>query len=323
MSDHRRPLGLGIIGCGNILAAYMTGLTRAAGVVRVARFSDVDLPRAEAAAAEHGVGRAGTLDELLADPEVEMVVSLTPPVIHDEVIVRAAAAGKHVFTEKPLSATVARARAAMAAADRAGVKVGCAPDTFLGPVHQATRAAIDAGEIGDPIGYNSFSCYRRAEERHPNPGFLFAPGGGPVLDLGPYYISTFVNLFGPIASVSAATRIGVPVRHAKRADGSILDIPVSVPTHASATLVHSSGVIGADEAPRPGDIRLRGDARIGPSRVVRWRPPPPGPRRWRLAPSAERPARYPPRPCPLPDDPRPGGRGPCRIAGRQAEPGQQ
>jgi predicted dehydrogenase len=244
MSDHGRPLGLGIVGCGNIMAAYMTGLTRAAGVVRIARFSDVDPARAEAAVTEYGVGRAGTLDELLADPEVDMIVSLTPPTIHDDVIVKAAAAGKHVFTEKPLSATLARARAAMAAADRAGVKVGCAPDTFLGPVHQATRAAIDAGEIGDPIGYNSFSCYRRAEERHPNPGFLFAAGGGPVLDLGPYYISTFVNLFGPIALVSAATRVGVPVRHARRADGSTLDIPVSVPTHASATLVHTSGVIG-------------------------------------------------------------------------------
>jgi predicted dehydrogenase len=243
MSDGK-PFGLGIVGCGNIMPPYMTGLLRAEGIVRIVRFGDVDLRRAEAAVREYGVGRPGTPDEVLADPEVRMIVSLTPPVIHDDVIVKAAVAGKHVFTEKPLSATLAKARTAMATAARAGVRVGCAPDTFLGPVHQSTRRALDDGLIGDPIGYTSFSTYRRAEERHPNPGFLFAPGGGPVLDLGPYYIAVFVNLFGPIASVSAATRIGVPVRHAKRSDGSTLDIPVSVPTHASATLVHASGVIG-------------------------------------------------------------------------------
>jgi predicted dehydrogenase len=234
---------VGIIGCGNILAAYMRGFARAPGRVRVVRFADADLPRAEAAVATYGTGRAGSPEDLLADPDVQVVVSLTPPAIHDEVIRAAAAAGKALFTEKPLAATIERARAAMEAAGAAGVHVACAPDTFLGPVHQATRAVLDRGGIGDPIGYTSFSTYRRAEERHPNPGFLFQPGGGPVLDLGPYYVAAFVNLFGPVASVSGATRIGVPVRRPLRGDGP-MEIPGSVPTHASATLVHASGVVG-------------------------------------------------------------------------------
>lgn len=243
MSDNSQPVHLGIAGCGNILSAYMTGLSKAPSRVRVLRFADVDLARAKVAAAEYGVGSPGTLDELMADPNVEVVLSLTPPVIHDEVIRKASAAGKHVFSEKPLSANVALARAALEAAGRSGVTVGCAPDTFLGPVHQTSRTVIDSGEIGEPIGYSSFSTYRRAEERHPNPGFLFQPGGGPLLDLGPYYIAAFVNLFGPVMSVSGSSRIGVPVRRVNRADGP-LEIPVSVPTHASATLVHASGVVG-------------------------------------------------------------------------------
>jgi len=242
MNAVKRPLGLGIVGCGNILPAYMTGLSKAPSLVRVVRFASSRLASAEAAAATYG-GTPGTLADVLADRDVEVVVSLTPPIVHDEVIRRASAAGKHVFTEKPLSANVKLARAAIDAAAGSGVTVACAPDTFLGPVHQTTRAVIDSGEIGEPIAYTSFSTYRRVEERHPNPAFLFQPGGGPVLDLGPYHVAAFINLFGPVASVSGSSRIGVPVRRVNRPDGR-LEIPVSVPTHASATLLHASGVVG-------------------------------------------------------------------------------
>ena len=236
------PLGIGIVGCGNILPAYMTGLSRAPSLVRVIRFASARLSSAEAAATRYG-GIAGTLADMLADPDVDVVVSLTPPLVHDAVIREASAAGKHVFTEKPLSANLMVARGALEAANRSGVTVACAPDTFLGPVHQTTRAVIDRGEIGEPIAYTSFSTYRRVEERHPNPAFLFQPGGGPVLDLGPYHVAAFINLFGPVASVSGSTRIGVPVRRVDRDDGR-LEIPVAVPTHASATLLHASGVVG-------------------------------------------------------------------------------
>ena len=243
MSHDDLPAGLGIVGCGDILPAYMTGFLQAPSLVRVVRFAAGSLAHAEAAAVRWGTGSAGSSEAVLADPAVRIVVSLTPPALHDDILRRSIAAGKHVFSEKPLASTVALARAAIEGAHRTAIATGCAPDTFLGPVHQTTRAAIDGGEIGEPIGYTSFSTYRRAEERHPNPGFLFRPGGGPLLDLGPYYVSVFVNLFGPVASVSGTTRIGVPIRRANRKDGPV-EIPVSVPTHASATLVHASGVVG-------------------------------------------------------------------------------
>jgi predicted dehydrogenase len=243
MTAAKSPVGLGIVGCGNILAAYMTGFVQSPSLVRVIRFADMDVARAEAASTQYGVGRGGTLEDLLDDPQVEMVINLTPPTVHADMIIKASAAGKHVYTEKPVSATTAMARVAIAQSLRSGVRLGSAPDTFLGPVHQTSRALIDAGELGEPIGYTAFSTYRRAEERHPNPGFLFQPGGGPVLDLGPYYVAAFVNLFGPIVSVSGRTRVGAPVRHAKRATG-VMEIPVSVPTHGSATLTHATGVVG-------------------------------------------------------------------------------
>lgn len=244
MTSAKLPVGLGIVGCGNILAAYMTGFRQSRSLLRVVRFADMDVGRARAASSEYGVGRAGTFEELLADPEVDVVVNLTPPVSHADVIIKAGTAGKHVYTEKPVSATTSLGRAAIAHCLQSGLRVGAAPDTFLGPAHQTSRAVIDRGELGDPIGYTAFSTYRRVEERHPNPAFLFQPGGGPVLDLGPYYVAAFVNLFGPIVSVSGATRIGAPVRHANRPTG-LLEIPVSVPTHCSATLTHASGVVGA------------------------------------------------------------------------------
>lgn len=243
MAAVKSPVGLGIVGCGNILAAYMTGFVQSPSLVRVMRFADMDVSRAEAASSRYGVGRGGTLEELLDDPQVEMVINLTPPTAHADMIIKASAAGKHVYTEKPLSATTGLARAAVAQSLRSGVRLGSGPDTFLGPVHQTSRALIDGGELGEPIGYSAFSTYRRAEERHPNPGFLFQPGGGPLLDLGPYYIAAFVNLFGPIVSVSGRTRVGAPVRYAKRPTGT-MEIPVTVPTHASATLTHATGVVG-------------------------------------------------------------------------------
>ena len=243
MSAVKPPIGLGIVGCGNILAAYMTGFSKSPSRVRVVRFADVDVSRAEAASSEYGVGRGGTFEDLLADPEVDMVINLTPPTVHADMIIKASVAGKHVYTEKPLSATTELGRAAVAQSKQSGVRLGSAPDTFLGPAHQTSRALIDGGELGEPIGYAAFSTYRRVEERHPNPGFLFQPGGGPVLDLGPYYVSAFVNLFGPVAAVSARTRVGAPVRRVKKPTG-MLEIPVTVPTHASATLTHASGVVG-------------------------------------------------------------------------------
>ena len=126
--------------------------------------------------------------------------------IHHEIITAAADAGKHVFTEKPLAASLTLARSAMDRADEAGILVGSAPDTFLGSAAQTARAAIDAGEIGDVNAVVAFAPYNRAERRHPNPEFLFAPGAGPLLDVAPYHISWLIHLLGPVETVAGMSR---------------------------------------------------------------------------------------------------------------------
>ncbi len=171
-------------------------------------------------------------------------MNLTPPVHHAKTITRALEAGKHVYVEKPLATTVADARSVLETAAASGRVLGSAPDTFLGSASQTARKALDDGLIGEPIGVSAFLRHSRAERWHPDPRFLFQPGGGPVLDMGPYYLAVLVNLLGPIRSVAAASRIGAPVRTVTAPDRVVDRIDVEVSTHASAVLTFDSGVIG-------------------------------------------------------------------------------
>jgi predicted dehydrogenase len=148
---------------------------------------------------------ATTVDELLADPSVEIVVNLTVPKAHVAVGLQAVAAGKHVHSEKPLGIAVAEAKALIDAARAKGVRVGCAPDTFLGGAHQTCRKLIDAGAIGRPIAGTAFFMCPGHERWHPNPGFYYLAGGGPMLDMAPYYVTDLVNLLGPVRRVAAFT----------------------------------------------------------------------------------------------------------------------
>ena len=235
---------LGIVGCGDILDAYMVGIARAGGAVEVARLADIDLERARSAAARYEIPNANSVEELLADPDIDMVVSLTPPIIHHEIVTAAADSGKHVFTEKPVAASLTLARAALDQADRAGIMVGSAPDTFLGSAAQAARAAIDAGEIGEVIAAVAFAPYNRAERRHPNPEFLFGPGAGPLLDIAPYHVSWLIHLLGPIEMVAGSSRQSGRTRGITTFDGRHIEIPVTVDTHVTSLLVFASGVVG-------------------------------------------------------------------------------
>ena len=146
----------------------------------------------------------------MADPKVEIILNLTVPIAHVEVGLQAIAAGKHVYSEKPLGIAVAEARKLVAAAEAKGVRLGSAPDTFLGGAHQTARALIDAGQIGRPVGGAAFFMCPGHERWHPNPGFYYLAGGGPMLDMGPYYITDLVNLLGPVASVLGARRAAAP-----------------------------------------------------------------------------------------------------------------
>jgi predicted dehydrogenase len=239
-----KRVGVGIIGCGDILDAYMVGLTRFGRPLEVVRLADIDLGRAVNGAERHGVPASGGVDELWDDDSVEIVVSLTPPKIHHEVIAIAAASGKGIYTEKPLSANTRLAREALSIVQEAGILLGSAPDTFLGSAAQTARSALDRGDIGNVIAVSVFAPYNRAERRHPNPEFLFQAGAGPLLDIPPYHLTWLVHLLGPITRVAGLSTRSAPVRHVGNSEGHVTEIPVEVDTHVTAILEFSSGAVG-------------------------------------------------------------------------------
>ena len=234
-------VGIGIIGCGNISDAY---LKAAAGfpILDIRGLADIRPEAAAAAAERHGL-RAQSVDALLRDDTVEIVVNLTIPAAHVEVGMQALAAGKHVHSEKPLGLTVAEASRLIDLALQRNLRVGCAPDTFLGGGHQSCRALIDAGAMGDVIAGTAFFMCPGHERWHPNPAFYYQAGGGPMLDMGPYYITALVNLIGPVARVS-----GIASRsRSRRTIGSEplkgQSIEVIVDTHVAGTLEFASGAV--------------------------------------------------------------------------------
>lgn len=234
---------IGILGCGNIFGRYMTGLAKFPEL-QIVRVGDVDAGRAERAAAEFGLPAWGDDNDLYADESVDIVVNLTPPVHHAATIGAALRAGKHVYVEKPLATTVHDARGVLTTAAASGRVLGSAPDTFLGSASQTARRALDNGLIGEPVGVSMFVGHSKAERWHPDPRFLFRAGGGPVLDMGPYYLAILVNLLGPLRSVAAASRIGAPARTLTAANRAADSVEVEVATHASAVLTFASGVLG-------------------------------------------------------------------------------
>jgi predicted dehydrogenase len=236
-------MGLGIVGCGNIFESYMTGL-RKLGSVRVLGCADVDQARAEAAAKFHGLAAYDSVEALLEDDSVEIVVNLTPPIAHGTVSLAALARGKNVFSEKPLAASFDEAGLVMAGVASAHGRLGCATDTFLAGPGQTARAAIDAGLIGEPVGFAAAIPHSRAEDWHPDPTFLFKKGGGPLLDMGPYYVSNLVNCLGPVRTVTGLARIGANPRLVTTPGRLVESIEVEVPTHAVAVLGLASGAVG-------------------------------------------------------------------------------
>ncbi|MEV6590157.1 Gfo/Idh/MocA family protein [Streptomyces acidicola] len=234
---------IGILGAGNIFGRYVEGL-RTFPELEVVRVADVDTARAKQAADEYGIAAWGDGDQLLDDDSVEIVVNITPPQFHAKTVISALEAGKHVYVEKPLAATVEEAREALDAAGRSTGLLGSAPDTFLGSAVQTARHAIDTGLIGEAVGATAFVRSSRSETWHPDPRAFYGPGGGPVLDMGPYYLAALINCLGPVAQVSAATRIGAPTRKVTSPGRVVDEVTVEAATHASATLTFASGVIG-------------------------------------------------------------------------------
>jgi predicted dehydrogenase len=232
-------IDIGIIGCGNISHSYLKGAGRSQQV-RVKAVADLRMEAAQERAAEYGV-QALTVDRLLADQDIKIVINLTVPVAHAPVSLQVIEAGKHVYSEKPLATSHAEAQTLARAAAAKGLRIGCAPDTFLGAAHQACRRAIDVGRIGRPIAGSAFFATHGMEHWHPNPEFFFKRGGGPMLDVAPYYITQLVNMLGPVARVAGQATMGSATRAV--GSGPLKDsiIKVEVPTTVHALLSFVSG----------------------------------------------------------------------------------
>jgi predicted dehydrogenase len=237
-----RPARVGIIGCGDVTNLYLPGTARFRSI-ELAACTDLDPEKAASLAARGGFP-AVDFEALLADASIEIVLVLTPPSAHAAVSRAAIAAAKQVYTEKPMAVTRQDAAAILSEAATAGVRVAAAPDTFLGGGLQTARALIDAGAIGTPLAASGTVAHPGPEGWHPNPGIFYARGGGPLLDVGPYYITALVSLLGPIAAVSAVGRGVGSERRVGRGPLAGTTITADVPTTVIATLAFESGAVG-------------------------------------------------------------------------------
>lgn len=235
-----KTLGIGILGCGNISTAYFKLAPLFHGL-EVRACADRFPAAAEAQAKAYGV-RAESVEALLADPEIDVIINLTIPEAHFPVSLAAIEAGKHVYSEKPLALSLEDGLALKVAADAQGLKVGSAPDTFLGGAHQLARRLIDEGTLGTITSGTAHVMSHGMEHWHPNPDFFFLPGAGPVLDVGPYYVANLINLLGPVKRVAALSGMGTPTRTILT-DGPRKgeEIPVRTPTTLHALLDFASG----------------------------------------------------------------------------------
>lgn len=233
---------IGIIGCGAISNAYF-GACKRFPFLKVAAAADLDLERAKAKCAEHGVGTAMSVDQLLADPSIQVVVNLTIPKVHAEVDLKALNAGKHVFSEKPFALTRAEGESVVKLAKQKKLRVGCAPDTVLGCGVQTARKYIDDGAIGTVIGGNAFMLCGGHESWHPSPEFYYEVGGGPMFDMGPYYLHALITLLGPVKRVSGATRTTWPTRTITSQPKKGKEVKVEIPTHVVTVLEFVQGAV--------------------------------------------------------------------------------
>jgi len=234
---------VGVIGCGNISGIYLKNakILRNIEVVAVA---DLILERAEAKAQEHGVPRACRPAELLADPAIEIVLNLTIPKAHAAVALAALAAGKSVYNEKPLAIRLQDARKMLRVAKARDLLVGGAPDTFMGAGGQTCRKLLDEGAIGRPVAAAAFMMCRGHESWHPDPAFYYQPGGGPMFDMGPYYLTALVNLLGPVRRVTGSARITFPTRTITSRPHYGRKIKVRTPTHIAGVMDFAGGAVG-------------------------------------------------------------------------------
>ena len=234
------PVGVGVVGAGTISEQYLANMATFPDLdVRFVADLHPDVARRQAD--RFGVAESGTVEQLLAHDGVELVVNLTVPAAHAEVASAALAAGRHVWNEKPITADMAAGLALIAQADAAGLLLGAAPDTFLGPGLQTARRMIEAGAIGTPLTASVVMQYGGPHRWHPNPGFLYGPGAGPLFDMGPYYLTALSQTFGAVTRVAARGTSAGPTRIVGTGPRAGEEIAVAVPTYVAALYDFESG----------------------------------------------------------------------------------
>ncbi len=240
---------MGVIGCGAISGQYFN-MAKNFPVVEVVACADLNREAAERRAAEFNVPKVLSVDELLADPSIELVLNLTIPKAHLPIAMRALENGKHTYAEKPLGIDREEGRKVIAFAKEKGLLVGCAPDTFMGAGIQTARKLIDEGAIGKPVAATAFMMGKGHESWHPNPEFYYEVGGGPMFDMGPYYLTALLNILGPVKRLMGMASITRPERTIVHKDkegnpgpkyGKVM--PVETPDHIAGTIEFENGCI--------------------------------------------------------------------------------
>jgi len=232
-------LGIGVIGCGNISTTYLTLVPLFKGI-EVRAVADINPAAAKEKADEFNV-RAQSVDEILSADDIDIVVNLTIPSAHFSTTRKILQAGKHAYSEKPLVLSLEEGQELSALADKNGLRVGSAPDTFLGGAHQQARALIDKGALGDIVSGTAHFMSHGMEHWHPNPDFFFLPGAGPMLDIGPYYVTNLIQLIGPVKRVAALTSAASACRMITSEPRGGETIPVKTPTNIHALLEFEQG----------------------------------------------------------------------------------
>ena len=238
------PLRVGVIGCGAISGAYLD-MAKRFPVVRIVAAADIHRAAAEAKAKEFRVPRVCSVDEILADASIELILNLTVPKAHAPMARAALNAGKHTYSEKPIGITRDEGKEILAAAASSKLRVGCAPDTFLGAGIQTARKLIDQGVIGRPVAFTAFMMNRGHESWHPSPEFYYEPGGGPMFDMGPYYLTAMLFLLGRIRRLSGMASTAIPQRTITSKPKAGSKITVQTPDHIAGTIEFENGAVGS------------------------------------------------------------------------------
>jgi predicted dehydrogenase len=237
-----KKVKVGFIGCGNISGIYLQN-SHTFDILEPVACADLVQERAQAQAAKYNIPQVLSVEQLLADPEIEIVVNLTIPNAHASVGLAALQAGKSVYNEKPLAIAREDARKMLELANAKGLRVGCAPDTFLGAGIQTCIKLIEDGVIGKPVAATGFMLCHGHESWHPDPEFYYKVGGGPLFDMGPYYVTALVSMLGPVKRVSGSAQVTFPTRTITSAPKNGTVITVDTPTHLSANLDFADGAV--------------------------------------------------------------------------------